>query len=286
VHTTWRATTAHLLLGIGAGLTLILAIGLGPSEAVAWHGWVAWISAGLVSAGLAVSWLQHRTFERFRGRLAVGLTHHLRTSLAHIQTYNEMLLLGSDSSEDERRQWLEVIGREAERLGTTVENVLLIVNEAKGTPYPLRRSVDLGALLEDVACGYSSTNSTTLRLEEGPPAGIMVSADPAAIRHALGNLFQSLGRCCVPGSNLSAALTTDGSTATIRVDLEDSLIDPQRLEGMGRLHSSDLERETGDGFGLEIAVVQHVARAHGGRATSFHNDRTSGFLFELPLSGA
>src|SRR5690606_5472054 len=108
--------------------------------------------------------------------------------------YNEMLLLERETSEEERRNWLEIVGREAERLGSAVENLLLIVNERRRDAYPVRRKVDLGELLEDVAATYSTPADPPLRFNPCPPSGVVVDADPVALKHALGNLFESLGR--------------------------------------------------------------------------------------------
>jgi K+-sensing histidine kinase KdpD len=283
VHTTWRATAAHFLLGAGTVLAGIVAFGAGSAGGSALIAALGWLTVALLAVGLFLTILQHRERVRFRRHLAIGLTHHLRTSLANIQAYNEMLLLGNDESEDERRAWLEVIGREAQRLGSAVENVLMIFSERRANEYPVRRAVDLGALLEDVACGFGAEGTTGLRFEPGPPAGIVVDADPAALRHALGNVFHSLGRCCQPGSGLSAALTSDGSTATIRVDLDGAGGQAQSLaEEPCRV--ANLEGSTDTGFGLEIAVVQHVARAHGGRFTPYREQNRAGYRFELPIS--
>jgi two-component system phosphate regulon sensor histidine kinase PhoR len=281
VHTTWRSTAAHVFLAAGVLLAVLLAVGSGTAA-----GWrvLPWLTVALLGTGLTLSWLQHRASERFRRNLGIGLTHHMRTSLAHIRAYNEMLLLGRETSEDERRNWLEVVGREAERLGSAVENLLLIVNDRQRNSYPIRRAVDLGEMLEDVACEYTSPRNPELRLAKGPPSGIMVDADPAALKHALGNLFLGLSRCCEPGGDLSAELTSNGATAMVVVDL--SRARPAGSVGSvsTALRPTHLEGTTEDGFGLDLAVVEHVARAHGGRATPFRDAGRAGYRLELPLA--
>lgn len=284
MQTTWRASAAHLLLALGALMALGVAIGTSVDPGAAGLVAASWATVVLVFAGVSLSWLQHRQRERFRQSLATGLTHHFRTSLANILAYTEMLLLGNESSEDERVRWLEIIGREAERIGGAVENVLVLVNSSRGNAYPIRRTTDLGALLEDVACGYSGDAAKSLRFDAGPPSGIMVDIDPGAIRHAIANLLNTLGR--VPGSGLSVALTANESTATILVGMDDA--EPARLDrgGDSPLREADLEGATDTGFGLEMAIVHHVAKAHGGRATAFRGASRSGYRLELPLSRA
>jgi signal transduction histidine kinase len=284
MRTAWRANAAHLLLGLGAFLALAIAVATTVGAGGVLLTTAAWATAGLVAIGVTLAWLDHRQRERFRRGLAIGLTHHFRTSLSNILAYTEMLLLGNDRSEEERVRWLEIIGREAERVGGAVENVLALVNSRSSNAYPIRRTTDLGALLEDVACGYDAETAAGLRFEAGPPSGVMVDVDPGAIRHALGNLFHSLAR--VPGSGLSVALTANQSTATVLVGMDDA--DTARIApGTDTmLREADLEGATDTGFGLELAIVHHVAKAHGGKASAFRDAGRYGYRFELPLSRA
>ncbi len=281
MHTTWRASAAHLFLALGALLALGVAIGTSVDPGAVGLVAASWTTVALIVAGVSLSWLQHRRRERFRQSLATGLTHHFRTSLANILAYTEMLLLGNESSEDERARWLEIIGREAERIGGAVENVLVLVNSSRGNAYPIRRTTDLGALLEDVACGFSGGAATSLRFETGPPIGVMVDIDPGAIRQAIANLLRTVDR--VPGSGLSVALLTSDSTATIVVGMDEA--EPGGTpDGDLPFRQTDLEGATDTGFGLEMAIVHHVAKAHGGRATPFRDRGRGGYRFELPLS--
>jgi two-component system, OmpR family, phosphate regulon sensor histidine kinase PhoR len=282
VHTTWRATAAYLLLASGALVSLLTALGLSSDRVPVPTPAVTWLGVSLLAAGGFASWLHARETRRLRRYLTTGLTHHFRTSLAHIQAYNEMLLLGSDMTEEQRQGWLEIVGREAERLSGAVENVLMILRDRRGDAYPVRRPVDLGALLEDAATDCAAAGCAEARLESGPQGSILVNADPAALKHALQNLIQSLARFCAPGQALSARLIADGSTATVQVALGSAALTRQHRLGRNPFREEDLEGETANGFGLEIAVVQHVARAHGGRATSFHNASHSGYRVELP----
>jgi signal transduction histidine kinase len=285
VLTTWQGAAAKWLLAAGGGLALLLAAMLTLDRASIWTLILAWLVVLVVGGAALALWLHLDQADRYRDQLATGLAHHLRTSLTHIQTYNEMLLVGSETSEEQRQAWLEVVGREAERLGAAVENVLLMVSPARSGAYPIRRSVDLGELLEDVACGFPVDCAAHLRPARGCLHGVTVDADPTALKHALGNLFATLGRNCLPGARMSASLTTDGDRATITVGAEDDgggQVAPR--QGAGPFRQADLEGETSAGFGLEIAVAQHVARAHGGRAVAFQESGRSGYRLELPLS--
>jgi signal transduction histidine kinase len=286
VHTTWRATLAQGLLAAG----LLLAIGMASaltfgvqSRAIPLLGWL--LVSILIASAVVASVHQHRT-DRLRRSLAIGLTHHLRTSLSHIQTFNEMLLMGREASAEQRTEWLEIVGREAQRLGFSVENLLFLMQDHRSREFPIRRAVDLGSLLEDVACEHAPAADRKVQLEVVPPAGIMVEADAAALRHALGNLIDGAARTAREGSTISASAGSNGAVARVEVLFDPADGDGRRDTRWHILDDAQLEGGTDEGFGLELAVVRHVVRLHGGRASHFHRPGRSCFTVELPLAGA
>jgi K+-sensing histidine kinase KdpD len=277
VNTSWRGALGQTLLAVATALSLFLAFELsGSTPRVAWMSWllVVAVLGGAVAAGL-----QLRQLACYRKRLAGGLTHNLRTSLAKIQMYNEMLLLGRERDSEEREEWLSVIGRESERIGAAVENLLLIAGDDGFADYPVRWPVDLGALLEDVACDGCGAQ---LQFESSPPEGVLVDADPPALRHALGNLIEAIRGLAGPEHGMSAELSSNGATATISVGIRDQegLVSKQLRKGEATLNGNP----AGDDFGLELAAMRHVVRKHGGRAAPFHEAHRSGYRLELPIS--
>jgi signal transduction histidine kinase len=277
------------MLGAAAALAVLVAIGLSGSASPLWLIASAWILVSALVAGAAASWMQFREAERMRRFLAGGLTHHLRTSLAHIRGYNEMLLLGQDSSEEQRHQWLEVVGREAERLGTAVENVLLLVSDSAAVAFPVKRSVNLGELLEDTAAAFA-VDSPDMRFDIAPRPDVMVEGNPEALRHALTNLLESVVQSSGPGALIVARVERTGGVARLEV-----LSGAEALDGSGRsgnlrivparpFPSNPLKLETSASFGLEFAVAQHIAHLHGGRTLSIERDGNHGFQLEIPAA--
>ncbi|MQA89639.1 MAG: hypothetical protein GEU90_05325 [Gemmatimonas sp.] len=268
---------AALLLALAVAVVLTA---ISDSEMLALLGWL--LVSVLFASGV-VAWIHQRESNRLRRSLAMGLAHHLRTSLSHIQAFNEMLLLGSESSEEQRHEWLEVVGREAQRLGSSVENLLFVMQDREGREFPARRVVDLGLLLEDVACDHATLSNRPVDLDIAPGPDIVVVADPAALRHALGNLIDGATRTAREGSTISATAAADGSTASVVV-----LFDPvESAFGRGRWRLRDerlLHGATAEGLGLEFAVARQVARQHGGRAAWIHRLDHIGFRVELPLA--
>lgn len=246
-------------------------------------GALGWLLVALLVATCVIVWRQSVQAERLRKALGIALTHHMRTSLAHIQTYNEMLLLETDESADQRREWLEVVGREAQHLGTSVENLLFLIQERSARSFPIRRAVDLGTVLEDVASAHGGSG-VDLRVE--PPAGVMVEADPAAIQQAVGNLIDAAVRAAAPGSKVWATVASDGARARVLVLFEALCAGATANARWSSFDCQRLEGETSAGFGLELAVVRHIAKLHGGRAGFIQLGDQTGYQIELPVAGA
>jgi two-component system, OmpR family, phosphate regulon sensor histidine kinase PhoR len=290
LHTTWRAYVALGLLTTGAALAGFLATAMSLDGAPVWQAMLAWLLVSVLAAGAFTSWLHFLEAERLRRSLARGLTHHCRTSLAHIRTFNEMLLLERDSSEEERREWLEVIGREAERLGTSVENVLLLVTDRRSAGYPVRRRIDLCELVEDTAAAFA-VGARHLEVSIEPGAPLEVLADREALHHAVLNLIDATAADAVAGDRLTLAVDrgNDAARLTITAEPGDGRHRPSAAhrgaaflrDGMA---TDPLALETDASYGLEIAVARHVIRQHGGRIVPIEEGTRRGFRMELPTA--
>lgn len=206
--------------------------------------------------------------ERLRRDFAAGMSHDLRTPLAQIQLFTEMLLLRRDRSETERTDWLQVIEREAHALGGMIDNLLLLAHGSDPAAFPAREPLDLGLVLEDVAAAFARrAASLGVEIAADPPCGIVVEADPRALRQLLANLVDNALRFGPPGQRIVLALRADPGRAEITVEdqgpglAEDCLrlLDPPRY--------GDPLPVGGGGRGLGLAVVAQVVHAHAGEVS-------------------
>jgi signal transduction histidine kinase len=255
-------TSAAAALVVGSALATLLHPGM------LWLQLLPWLLAALLVPTAVLLSADQRRSAHLQREFATELSHQVRTPLAHIRLYNEMLLLGRDRSEEERSQWLEIVGREAVRLGEVVENLLLVAYDPAARQYPARRPTDLGALLEDVAAAYAvdaaSRGSTII---SDPVQGVIATVDARAVQQAVANLLDNALRYGPQGQTITLSLEPDLDVAVICVANEGSGIsqrDRYRIwKPFERVASAD-QSEPGSGLGL--TAVQQIACAHGGRA--------------------
>jgi signal transduction histidine kinase len=271
--TLWRSRARRLasVPVLLVGVAVAVAVALAPAE----DGGVPLVRAGalilalLLAAVAAVFWQAEREASRVRRALAAGISHDMRTPLAEIRMYTEMLLLGRERSEEERIRWLEAIDRDAHRLGEVMENLLLFIHGDESDPFPARQPADLGALLEDVAADFASRGAARRgAIVADPPTGVQVVVDSQALRRAVGNLLDNALRYGPAGQRITLSLerTDDGRARVAVADQGPGIAAADRGRVWQPFVRLDERASAEPGSGLGLAVVRRVVEAHGGRA--------------------
>src|SRR5579883_549692 len=207
-----------------------------------------------------------RTAARTKDSVIATVSHELRTPLSSIRSYSEMLLEYDDASV--RREFLEIINTESERLTRLLNEVLDLATIESGKVAWNVSTFDLAPLIEDSIRVYTPLArehelSITARLEPGLPP---VSTDADRLRQVLNNLLDNAIKFTDSGGiTVGARVVGD----EIWMSVEDS--------GVG-IPAEDLERifdrfhqggtvSTGKprGIGLGLSICREIVRRCGGR---------------------
>ena len=232
--------TLRLLLLTGLPVTLILA-SLG-----------AYALAGRALRPVA------QALERERGFVA-DASHELRTPLAVLKTELE-LALREGRSEGELREALRSASDETDRLTRLADDLLVLARSDRGTLDLKVERVAVGELLDRVARRFR----TVADVEVGSADGLAIRADALRLEQALGNLVANAAQHGRAPIRISAR-RADG-TVELHVEDAGTGLPPEFADGaFERFTRADASR-TGGGAGLGLAIVDAIARAHGGRA--------------------
>ncbi|HEX5658067.1 MAG TPA: histidine kinase dimerization/phospho-acceptor domain-containing protein, partial [Polyangiales bacterium] len=91
--------------------------------------------------------VQERRLNALKSEFIANVSHELKTPLSAVRMFGELLLSQRVSSEDKRRQYLEIIVRESERLSGLIENVLDFAALERGKQSYAPEQADLGELV-------------------------------------------------------------------------------------------------------------------------------------------
>jgi two-component system OmpR family sensor kinase len=216
------------------------------------------------------------TLNAMLGRLEAGLarerrfvadaSHELRTPLSLLQAELE-LALRRPRSREELEQAVRSAAAEADRLARLAEDLLVLAQLDEGALQLQRERLVPRELLETVAGRFAARAEAEGRaLAVEADAAAPITGDALRLEQALGNLVDNAFRHGGGAVRLSAA--TDGDAAALSVGDEGSGFPPVFLpHAFERFARADPARG-GGAAGLGLAIVEAVARAHGGSATA------------------
>ncbi len=196
-------------------------------------------------------------------------SHELRTPLALLRAELE-LARRRERSPEELRAALDSAAEEVDRLSRLAEDLLVLARLDDGR-VPLRREpIVLRELLDSVARRFDRD------IAVAAPDGESVLGDRLRLEQALGNLVDNAIRHGTGDVRIEAAFR-DGVVALSVTDEGPGLSTELLPTAFERFTRGDAARERG-GAGLGLAIVDAIARAHGGRA---HAERAT-VTIELP----
>src|SRR5437660_4475473 len=225
---------------------------------------------------------------RLRTDFISGVSHELRTPLAQIRMFSETLTLGRVRSEEERRRSLAIIDQEARRLTHLVENLLHFSRSERQTARITPEPTALAPLVQEVIDGFAPLAAARgVTLATAVPDGLVVPADPGAVRQMLLNLLDNAVKYGPAGQEIRVGATRDNGRARLWVDDGGPGIPRADREHVWERFWR-LERDRGSavaGSGIGLAVVRELASLHHGRA--WIDDPAAGVgtrvVIELPV---
>jgi two-component system sensor histidine kinase KdpD len=227
-----------------------------------------------------------RRTSELKSALLDAVSHDLRTPLAAIIAAADSLLQRDiDWAPEERREFLEAITQESDRLDRIVGNLLDLSRIQGGVLVPARQWHDPAVVLRESVHRLSATTREHRLVAELPDEMEPVLLDPVEIDQVLANLVENAAKYSPAGSEIRVrAIAAEGE---LRVSVEDSGPGvpgealPRLFEPFYRAPGAHAVR----GSGLGLAVARGLVTAHGGRIWAENLDgRGARFTFAIPIS--
>jgi two-component system OmpR family sensor kinase len=212
-------------------------------------------------------------------------SHELRTPVSVIRSAADVTLSRERRDDAEYREALAIVRGEARRVGTLVEDMLVLARADSGG-YPLRRvSVYLDELVGECRRALAVlAEERAVRICGAPLPEIAFRGDEDLLRRMLLNVLQNAVQHTAPG----AAVTIEAcvrSEIIIRIrDQGRGIADADRDRIFDRFVQLDPARR-GEGAGLGLPIARWIAEAHGG-ALDLESSGPDGstFCISLPIA--
>ena len=275
------------LIAIAMAARWIIALGLKPLEAV--EDTAEAIAAGDLSARLpaakpdtevgrlttSLNTMLSRIEESFTARVesenklrrfVADASHELRTPLTAIRGFAELHRQGAVVGDDKTKELINRIEKESVRMSSLVEDLLLLARLDQSRELA-KEPVDLNTLITEAVASARAAGPNhpiEIKLEASE---IFVLGDSQRIHQVIANLLANARAHTPNGTQISITAMQGVSETTIAVSDKGpglSKADQDRI--FERFYRADPSRvrNSGEGSGLGLSIVDAVMKAHGG----------------------
>jgi two-component system sensor histidine kinase KdpD len=204
--------------------------------------------------------------ERLRSALLSSVSHDLRSPLASIigaagtlASYEEQL------PREERRQLLEAILGEGQRLDGYIQNLLDMTRLGHGTLKLNRDWVDAGEIVLTAVARLRKLFPMVQVQTALPEATVLLFVHAALIEQALFNILENAARFSPPGAPVRIVARTDEEHLLIEVsDRGPGIPEGERARIFDMFYSVARGDRAAQGTGLGLAICRGMIGAHGG----------------------
>ncbi len=214
-------------------------------------------------------------------RFVADASHELRTPLTAIRGFAELHRQGAVTGEEKTKELVGRIEKESIRMGSLVEDLLLLARMDEARPQALE-PVDLSHLIEEnVASALAAGPDHPIDLDV--PSDLYILGDNKRIHQALGNLLANARTHTPSGTPINVSAVASDLEVTISVrDSGPGLSESDQNRIFERFFRVDPSRarHAGEGSGLGLSIVDAVMKAHGG-SVSVDSEVGKGSTFTL-----
>ena len=202
---------------------------------------------------------------RLRAALFSSVTHDLRTPLASITASVTSLLDGeTEFSPADRRELLDTIRQEADRLNRLVGNLLDLSRIRAGALVPKKAPAAIDEVIESVVARLQPVlagREVRLMMKGNLPRA---PVDVVQIDQVLTNLIENAAKFSPPGAPITVSATRWEDSVEVRVSDRGPGIPPEERRALFEPFARG-EGERAGGTGLGLSIGRAIVASHGGK---------------------
>ncbi len=239
---------------------------------------------------------REKEISRMKNDFVNHVAHELKTPLASIAAYSEMLVDGEAKDEQSRVEFCSVIQGQAQRLNRMIEDLLNISRIESGLIKVEKEPVSLAILIAEqlkMISSYAEENGIKIT---GPQIKDMivhdqVCADRDMISQVVVNLLSNAVKYTKSGGAVKVKVEVDEIKSVAKVSVTDTGVgipadEVEHVFDKFYRVSANKNKAKGTGLGLNL-VKQIIEKIHDGKVfVESKTEKGSTFGFELPLATA
>jgi len=229
-----------------------------------------------------------RVLEDARKRLLANIVHEVGRPIGALQAAIQALLSGADQNPAMRRELLEGMYAEVNRLHPLLDNLTNLHDQILGTLELSPRPVKLGEWLpRTIGPWREAAQDKGLNWHADIPLTLpTVNIDPDRVAQALGNLLSNAVKYTPSGGNMSVSAGTENAHIWIEVrDTGPGLSKEEIAHIFEPFYRSQPGRRFPQGMGLGLTIAQDLIVAHDGHLDiDSQLGQGTKFTIQLPLA--
>ena len=229
-----------------------------------------------------------RNLENLRRDFVANVSHELRTPVTSIKGFVETLLDGALSDPDDAAHFLDIIARQADRMDSIIEDLLLLSGIERGmekSEVSVEKGMIIDVLRDALEVCEHKAKGKKIEIKLDCAADLEASVNEPLLEQAVINLLDNAIKYSDEGGSVGITALRHAGDITIEVRDEGCGIDeediPRLFERFYRVDKARSRKLGGTGLGL--AIVKHIMQAHGGSVTVASTPgKGSAFTLHLP----
>jgi two-component system, OmpR family, phosphate regulon sensor histidine kinase PhoR len=231
---------------------------------------------------------QQHEIDRMKSDFISSVSHELRTPLTSIKAYAETMLCDENMTEETKREFLQIINEESDRLTNLINGILEIARIESGTIEIVRKPVNVTFVLNRAVTDLEHlAGKKNIKLQSDIANNLPeLIGDENKIHSMITNLINNAIKFTPDGGQITVTAFQNDNMLVIKVTDSGMGIPKNDLTKIfGRFYRVHRPGKEIQGTGLGLAIVKEVILRHDGRIdVESEIDKGTTFTVYLPIT--